>query len=61
MSAGAAVLGLFQKSAPSFTMFGVVYFFILAVIGWGSQKVLNYISNKQKYDVTDVEFDKDIK
>jgi len=61
MSAGAAVLGLFQKSKPSFTMFGVIYFFILAVIGWGSQKVLNYISNKQKYDVTDVEFDKDIK
>lgn len=61
MSAGAAVLGLFQKSKPSFTIFGVIYFFILAVIGWGSQKVLNYISNKQKYDVTDVEFDKDIK
>ena len=61
MSAGAAVLGLFQKSKPSFTIFGVIYFFILAVIGWGSQKVLNYISNKQKYDVTDVDFDKDIK
>lgn len=61
MSAGAAVLGLFQNSKPSFTIFGVIYFFILAVIGWGSQKVLNYISNKQKYDVTDVDFDKDIK
>ena len=61
MSAGAAILGLFQKSKPEFTIFGVVYFFILAVIGWGSQKVLGYISNKQKYDVTDVEYEKDIK
>lgn len=61
MSAGAAILGLFQKSKPEFTIFGVIYFFILAIIGWGSQKLLNFISNKQKYDVTDVEFEKNIK
>ncbi len=61
MSAGAAILGLFQKSEPKFTWFGVMYFFILALIGWGSQKILNYISNKQKYDVTDVEYEKNIK
>ncbi len=61
MSAGAAILGLFQKSKPEFTLFGIIYFFILAIIGWGSQKILNYISNKQKYDVTDVEYEKDIK
>lgn len=61
MSAGAAILGLFQKSAPKFTIFGVAYFFILALIGWGSQKVLGYIAKKQKYDVTDVEYEKNIK
>jgi len=61
MSAGAAILGLFQESKPEFSMFGVMYFFILAVIGWGSQKLLAYISSKQKYDVTDVEYEKDIK
>ena len=61
MSAGAAILGLFQNSEPKFTWFGVMYFFILALIGWGSQKILNYISNKQKYDVTDVEYEKNIK
>ena len=61
MSAGAAILGLFQKSKPEFTVFGILYFFILALIGWGSQKLLNYISNKQKYDVTDIEYEKDIK
>ena len=61
MSAGAAILGLFQKSKPEFTIFGVMYFFILALVGWGSQKILNIISNKQKYDVTDIEYEKDIK
>ena len=61
MSAGAAILGLFQESKPEFSLFGVIYFFILAVIGWGSQKVLSCISNKQKYDVSDVEYEKNIK
>ena len=61
MSAGAALLDLFTDSAPTFTLFGFVYFFILALIGWGSQKLLNYISNKQKYDVTDIEYEKNIK
>ena len=61
MSAGAALLDLFTDSAPTFTIFGFVYFFILALIGWGSQKLLNYISNKQKYDVTDIEYIKNIK
>jgi len=61
MSAGAAILGLFQESEPEFSIFGVIYFFVLALIGWGSQKVLAYISNRQKYDVTDIEYEKDIK
>ena len=61
MSAGAAILGLFQESKPEFSVFGVVYFFILAFIGWGSQKLLTYVSNRQKYDVTDVEYESNIK
>ncbi len=61
MSAGAAIIGLFQESKPQFSMFGIIYFFILALVGWGSQKLLNYISNRQKYDVTDVEYEKNIK
>ena len=60
MSAGAAIIGLFQKTKPEFTVFGVIYFFVLALIGWGSQKILNYISNRQKYDVSDTEYEKDI-
>ncbi|MCI8394266.1 MAG: hypothetical protein HFH86_02135 [Bacilli bacterium] len=61
MSAGAAILGLFQKSKPTFSMFGILYFFLLAFIGYGSQKLLGYISNRQKYDVTDIDYEKDIK
>lgn len=61
MSAGAAILSLFTESEPEFTVFGFVYFFILALIGWGSQKILTYIGNRQKYDVSDVEYEKNIK
>ena len=61
MSAGAALLNLFTESAPTFTLFGFIYFFILAVIGWGSTKVLSAISKSRKYEVSDIEYDKDIK
>lgn len=61
MSAGASVISLLTNSAPEFTMFGVLYFFILAIVGWGSTKILSTISNGRKYDVSDIEYDKDIK
>lgn len=61
MSAGAAILDLFTESAPTFSAFGIIYFFILAFIGWGSTKVLGAISNRRKYEVSDIEYDKDIK
>lgn len=61
MSAGAALLDLFTESEPSFTVFGFVYFFVLALIGWGAQKILAYIGSRQRYDVTDVDFNKNIK
>ena len=61
MSAGAALLDLFTESAPTFSVFGIFYFFALALIGWGSTKVLSMISSRRKYDVTDIEYEKDIK
>lgn len=61
MSAGASIIGLLTETAPEFTVFGVLYFFILAFIGWGSTKLLSFISNNRKYEVSDVEFEKDIK
>ena len=61
MSAGASILSLFTAVEPKFTSFGFIYFFILALVGWGSQRILSYIGNRQKYDVTDVEYEKNIK
>lgn len=61
MSAGASIIGLLTKTKPEFTMFGVLYFFILAVIGWGSTKLLSIVSNNRKYEVSDVDYEKNIK
>ncbi len=61
MSAGASIIGLLTKSAPEFSIFGVLYFFILALIGWGSTKILSTISKSRKYEISDIEYDKDIK
>ncbi len=61
MSAGASIIGLLTETAPEFTIFGIIYFFILALIGWTSKKVLTTISKSRKYEVADIEYDKDIK
>ena len=61
MSAGASIIGLLTKSAPTFSIFGVIYFFVLAIIGWGSTKLLSVISKSRKYEISDIEYDKDIK
>lgn len=61
MGVGASLIDLFTGSAPSFSSFGFVYFFILAFVGWGVNKIMNIIAKKQKYEVSDIEYDKDIK
>ena len=61
MSAGASIIGLLTETAPEFTVFGVLYFFILAILGWSSTRILGAISSRRKYEVSDIENDKDIK
>ena len=61
MSAGASLLSLFTDSAPTFTIYGFVYFFVLAFIGWASTKILTTISSKRTYEISDIEYDKNIK
>ena len=61
MGAGASIIGLLTESAPSFTIFGVLYFFALALLGWGVTKILSKIANTQKYEVSDIEYEKNIK
>lgn len=60
MSAGASVIGLLTKSQPEFTVFGIVYFFILAFIVLSLNKFLKFIQNNRRYKVNDVELDKNI-
>lgn len=60
MSAGASIISLLTKSEPKFTMFGVVYFFLLALLGWGSTSLLSFISKNRKYEVRDIAYDKNI-
>lgn len=61
MGVGASLISLFTKSAPTFTAFGFIYFFALAFIGWLVTKVMKSVSKTRKYDVSDIEYDKDIK
>ena len=61
MSAGATIIGLLTKSAPEFSIFGLIYCVILGLIGWGSTKILKTISKTRKYEIKDIEYDKDIK
>jgi hypothetical protein len=61
MSAGAAILDLFTESEPSFTTFGFVYFFILAIVGWAATKILSRVAERRKYEISDVDIDTNIK
>lgn len=61
MGVGASLIGLFTKSTPTFTIFGVLYFFALALIGWTVNKIMKTISKNRIYEVSDMEYDKDIK
>lgn len=61
MSAGAAILSLFTESEPEFTSFGFFYFFILALVGWVATKILKTVAEKRKYEISDVDIDKNIK
>lgn len=60
MGVGASLIGLFTDSAPTFTIFGFIYFFALAVIGWTVNKVMKVISENRKYEISDIEYDKNI-
>ncbi len=60
MGVGASLIGLFTDSAPTFTAFGVTYFFALAVVGYTVNKLMKIISENRKYQISDIEYDKNI-
>ncbi|PIR45092.1 MAG: hypothetical protein COV10_01025 [Candidatus Vogelbacteria bacterium CG10_big_fil_rev_8_21_14_0_10_51_16] len=60
MGVGATLIGLFSESAPEFTPFGVLYFFILAFVGYSANKIMARIARNREYGIEDVEIAKDI-
>lgn len=61
MGVGASLIGLFTKGVPTFTVFGIGYFFALAFLGWSVNKIMKFIAKKRIYEVSDIEYDKNIK
>lgn len=61
MGVGASLIDLFTESAPTFSKFGVLYFFILAIVGYTVNKTMKFISENRRYEISDIEYDKNIK
>lgn len=61
MGVGASLIDLFTESAPTFSKFGILYFFILAVVGYTVNKMMKLISENRRYEISDIEYDKNIK
>ena len=61
MGVGASLIDLFTESEPRFSIFGLVYFFVLALIGFSVTKIMSHIASKKKYEINDIEYDKNIK
>lgn len=61
MGVGASLISLFTQSAPTLTSFGFIYFIILAIIGYSVNKIMKKISENRKYEISDIEYDKNIK
>jgi len=61
MGVGATLIGLFSQKAPQFTLFGIGYFVVLAVIGYSANKIMKTIAMRKMYKIQDIEVAKDIK
>lgn len=62
MGVGASLIGLFAVTeAPTFTAFGIAYFFILALVGYSANKIMKKIALRRKYKIQDTEADTEIK
>ncbi|MES2225466.1 MAG: hypothetical protein V4480_01505 [Patescibacteria group bacterium] len=62
MGVGATLIGLFTTdSIPKFTMFGIAYFLALAAIGYFANKTTNWFYARKAYNISDIDYDKDIK
>ncbi len=59
MGVGATLIGLFgEDSLPSFTAFGFVYFFLLAGVGYGVNRVMKLWASRKTYGISDTKLAK---
>lgn len=59
MGVGASLIALFTtEEMPAITVFGVLYFLILAAIGFTANKVMKMIGERRKYEIGDEGFEK---
>lgn len=61
MGVGATLIGLFTSDQPTFTAFGFYYFIILAAVGFGANRMLGWFYDRKKYEISSVDYDKNIK
>lgn len=61
MSAGACIITLLQSFTVDITPDGIISILGLAIVCAFAPKILNRISERQKYKITDIEYEKNIK
>ena len=61
MGVGATLIGLFSEKLPEFHISGVMYFLIVASIGYIANKIMKMIYTRRMYKISDVKIAKDIK
>jgi hypothetical protein len=60
MGVGATLIGLFSQKLPAFQMSGVIYFLVVALIGYAANRIMKTISLRRMYKISDIEIAKDI-
>lgn len=61
MTAYASIIRLFTSEAPVLSLYNIIYFTTLVLLGWASTKVIRYVSNKKTYKLIDDNYEKHIK
>lgn len=60
MGVGASLIGLFTQKPPDITAYGVVYFLILAIIGYTANEIVKAVYKNRMYTIRDTDISKDL-
>ncbi len=61
MGVGATLINLFSQKLPTIQMSGIIYFFILAFVGYSADKIMKKTYSRRMYKIRDIDIDKDIR